>query len=133
MPVHARSANNAVSQVLSADEQAREKPVPKGISVSLAVSAVLLAFAVPAAADTFRCGSALIRVGDAQTYVRAKCGEPTSQETITEEVRAVVPRGGTNVVGTATRYIWRYSRSSRQFPAVLTFEGGKLKKLEFEK
>jgi hypothetical protein len=107
--------------------------MPKGRAASLAGSVVLLAFALPTAADTFRCGSALIRIGDAQTYVRAKCGEPTSKETITEEVRAVVPRGGTNVVGTATRYIWRYRRSSRQFAAVLTFEAGELKKLEFEK
>jgi hypothetical protein len=38
-----------------------------------------------------------------------------------------------HVVGTATRYIWRYRRSSRQFAAVLTFEAGELKKLEFEK
>jgi hypothetical protein len=110
----------------------RRKLMAKGRAVSLAASVVLLAFALPAAADTFRCKSALIRVGDAQTYVLAKCGEPTSKETITEEVRAVVPRGGTNVVGTATRHIWRYQRS-RQFPAVLTFEAGVLKKLEFEK
>jgi hypothetical protein len=94
---------------------------------------VFLAFALPVSADTFRCGSALIREGDAQTHVRAKCGEPTSKETITEDVRAVGRLGGTNVVGTASRDIWRYRRSSRQFAAVLTFEGGVLKKLEFEK
>jgi hypothetical protein len=104
-----------------------------GRAVSLAGSVVLLAFALPAAADTFRCGSALIRVGDAQTYVFAKCGEPKSKETITEDVRAVTRFGGTNVVGTASRDIWRYRKSSRQFAAVLTFEGGVLKKLEFEK
>jgi hypothetical protein len=102
-------------------------------AVALAGCVVLLAIALPAAADTFRCRSSLIRVGDSQTYVRAKCGEPTSKEAITEEVRAVVPGGGTNVVGTVTRDIWRYRRSSRQFPAVLTFEAGVLKKLEFEK
>jgi hypothetical protein len=93
----------------------------------------LLTFALPAAADTFRCGSKLIRVGDAQSYVQGKCGEPTSKETITEEIRAVGRLGGTNVVGTASRDIWRYRKSSRQFAAVLTFEGGVLKKLEFEK
>lgn len=104
-----------------------------GRAVALAGVVVFLAFALPAAADTFRCGSALIRVGDAQNYIQAKCGEPTSKETITEEVRAVGRLGGTNVVGTATRDIWRYRRSSRQFVTVLTFQGGVLKKLEFEK
>jgi hypothetical protein len=104
-----------------------------GRTESLAGFVVLLTFALPAMADTFRCKSALISVGDAQTYVQAKCGEPTSKETITEDVRAVTVFGGTNVVGTATRDIWRYRKSSRQFATVLTFEGGVLKKLEFEK
>jgi len=36
-------------------------------------------------------------------------------------------------VGTATRTLWRYKRGAGKFPAVLTFEGGVLKKLEFEK
>lgn len=104
-----------------------------GNAVSLAGLIVLLTAALPAAADTFRCGSALIRVGDAQSYVRTKCGEPTSQETITEEVRAVGQLGGTNVVGTASRDIWRFRKSSRQFVTVLTFQEGVLKKIEFEK
>ena len=120
-------------KLLSANEQATEKLMTTGRAVSLAGVVVLLAYALPAMADTFRCRSALIDVGDTQSYIQAKCGEPTSKETITEEVRAVVPRGGTNVVGTATRDIWRYRKSSRQFAAVLTFEGGVLKKLDFEK
>ena len=94
---------------------------------------VTLAFALPAAADTFRCRSALISVGDEQTYVRAKCGEPTSKETITEDVRAIGPLGGSHRMGTATREVWRYRRSSRQFQTVLTFRDGVLKTLEFEK
>jgi hypothetical protein len=36
-------------------------------------------------------------------------------------------------VGTYTIEIWRYERRPGQFPAVLTFEGGKLKKLEYER
>lgn len=102
-------------------------------SLSLAGWVVLIACASPAMADTFRCKSALIRVGDQQGYVYSKCGEPTSKQTVTEDVRAVGPLGGTNVVGTASKDIWRYSRSSRQFTAVLTFQGGVLKTLEFEK
>jgi hypothetical protein len=33
----------------------------------------------------------------------------------------------------ATKEIWRYDRSPGKFPAVMTFEEGVLKKLEFEK
>lgn len=105
-----------------------------GRSISLAGSGLLLlAFALPAMADTFRCKSAFIRVGDEQSYVYAKCGEPTTKESITEDVVAVVPRGGTKVMGTATRHIWRYKKGSQRFVAVLTFKEGVLKTLEFEK
>jgi len=36
-------------------------------------------------------------------------------------------------VGTTSKDVWRYQRSNGSFPAVLTFEKGVLKKLEFEK
>jgi hypothetical protein len=102
----------------------------KSCRAVLSIAALLLA--TSAHADTLRCGSSLISEGAAQPYVREKCGEPASKMEITEPVMA---RGwaGTQQVGTTTRQIWRYSRSSRKFPAVLTFEGGVLKKLVFEK
>jgi hypothetical protein len=53
---------------------------------------------------------------------------------ITEPVYARNPYGGrASQVGESTKIIWRYQRGQRKFPAVLTFEEGVLKKLEFEK
>jgi hypothetical protein len=102
------------------------------ISIALALAALTL---TPAAhADTLRCGSKLISEGEAQATVRAKCGPPDSEMKVTEPVYARNPSGGrAGQVGESTKIIWRYRRGQRAFPAVLTFEEGVLKKLEFEK
>lgn len=85
-----------------------------------------------ALADTLRCKSALISVGATQGFVAEKCGEPDSKATLTDPIRVVTP-GGSFENGTVSRDVWRYRRGSGSFPAVLTFEGGVLRKLVFEK
>jgi hypothetical protein len=94
---------------------------------------VAAAATTPALADTLRCGSSLIKEGDTAGYVAAKCGEPGSKQTFTEPVRARRANGTSYEVGTTSKDVWRYKRGAGQFPAVLTFEKGVLKKLEFEK
>ena len=98
----------------------------------VAVTAALV-IAAPAFADTLRCGSSLIKEGDTQGYVQEKCGEPESKQTYTEPVYARRENGSSYEVGTTSKDVWRYKRSNGSFPAVLTFEKGVLKKLEFEK
>jgi hypothetical protein len=94
---------------------------------------IAAAGATPALADTLRCGSSLIKEGDTQGYVEEKCGAPASKQTYTEPVLARRENGTTYEVGTTSKDIWRYKRSSGSFPAVLTFEKGVLTKLEFER
>jgi hypothetical protein len=94
---------------------------------------VTAAAAAPAFAETLRCGSSLIQEGDTQGYVQDKCGEPDSKQTYTEPVYARRENGTSYEVGTTSKDVWRYKRGSGSFPAVLTFEKGLLKKLEFEK
>jgi Protein of unknown function (DUF2845) len=87
-----------------------------------------------ARADTLRCGSKLVAPGETATEVLAKCGKPTSVTVIKEPIRARNAQGGgTRVVGETHVEIWRYERGSREFPALLKFEEGVLKVLEFEK
>ena len=93
---------------------------------------VVMGMTSPAWADTLRCKNALISVGATQGFVAEKCGEPDSKATLTEPIRVVTP-GGSFLNGTASRDVWRYRRGSGKFPAVLTFEEGVLRKLEFEK
>jgi hypothetical protein len=94
---------------------------------------LIATIATPALADTLRCNSSLIQEGDTAGSVAEKCGEPSSKETFTEPVYARRQNGTTYEVGTTSKEVWRYKRGPGKFPAVLTFEKGVLKKLEFEK
>lgn len=101
--------------------------------ITAVIPLIFAAASAPAFADTLRCGSSLIQEGDTQGYVQDKCGEPDSKQTYTEPVYARREDGTTYEVGTTSRDVWRYKRAPGSFPAVLTFEQGLLKKLEFEK
>jgi len=103
------------------------------MNTSLTAFLIATCICLPAAADTMRCGSSLISEGATQGEVLQKCGEPDSRAQISEPIYATRPNGTTYVVGTTSQEVWRYQRRSGQFPANLTFEGGVLKKLEFEK
>jgi hypothetical protein len=100
-------------------------------SVLLALAALTLATA--ARADTLRCGKYLIAEGASQAEVGAKCGAPDQEMNVTEPTYAFNRDGYRYQTGTSTKLIWRYQRAPGKFPAVLTFEEGVLKKLEFEK
>jgi hypothetical protein len=104
-------------------------------SVSVAILALCAAVcgASLARAETLRCGSRLVAPGETATEVLAKCGKPTSVTVIKEPIRARNATGGTRIVGETHVEIWRYDRGSGKFPALLKFEEGVLKVLEFEK
>jgi hypothetical protein len=95
--------------------------------------AAALWVAAPARADTLRCGSSLISTGALQGYVRERCGAPQSATEVSEPIIARGLNGARYVAGTATKQVWRYSRRPGDFPAVLTFEAGVLKTLEFDR
>ncbi len=75
-------------------------------------------------ADSFRCGTYLIREGILAADVIARCGEPTSVSSVTEPVLARRSDGTTYQVGTTTKEFWIYDRGSRLFPVRLTIEKG---------
>ena|SRR5689334_14044800 len=101
-------------------------------SVVLALAALTLA-TTAAHADTLRCGKYLIEEGASQAEVGSKCGAPDQEMNVTEPTYAFNREGYRYQTGTATKIVWRYQRAPGKFPAVLTFEDGVLKKLEFEK
>jgi len=103
------------------------------IRIAAVATLFIASAAAPAFAETLRCGSVLVTEGDTQGYVQEKCGEPQSKQTYTEPVMARRADGTAYEVGTTSKDVWRYQRSNGSFPAVLTFEKGVLKKLEFEK
>ena len=98
-----------------------------------ALAAAWLLQAVPAHAQSMRCGNSLIEPGATMSEVLKKCGEPQSRMQITEPVRARRPNGTTYVVGTTTSEVWRYDRGYGKFPVLLTFAEGTLERMEFER
>ena len=80
--------------------------------------------------DTMRCGNALITVGMVGPQVVAKCGQPKDKDVTDAPQRVRRSNGTRGVVGTVRIERWTYDRGYGQFPALLTFEGGKLRSIE---
>jgi hypothetical protein len=80
--------------------------------------------------DSIRCGNALITVGMVASQVTAKCGEPKDRSVTQVPQRVRRSNGTSAVTGTVSVERWTYDRGYGQFPALLTFEEGKLKSIE---
>lgn len=91
-----------------------------------------LAVLAPAAAscDEFRCGQWLVSSETSVADLVKKCGEPTSRQVSTEDVRAHAAGGGTQKLGTVPREVWRYNGSSRAEAMVVTIVDGKIESIE---
>ena len=68
-------------------------------------------------ADTFRCGTGLVRPGDTSFEVLKKCGPPASQQQIS---------------GANERFVeqWYYEPGPTEFTRILTFAGTRLVNIE---
>jgi hypothetical protein len=98
-------------------------------SASLAAAACVAGSA--SAQDQMTCRNSIVRVGMTSSEIAAKCGEPKDKSVENVPVRATnARRGTTNVTGSVTVERWTYDRGSGRFPALLTFEDGKLKSIE---
>jgi hypothetical protein len=96
------------------------------------VLATLLLYAGAADAyGTLRCKGRIIDVGDLQAEVLALCGEPTKRATSKFPVRAATRSGFTRFIGYSTAEQWTYSRGWGKFPAVLFFDDGRLRRIEY--
>jgi hypothetical protein len=80
--------------------------------------------------DSVNCGNALITIGMVGSEVIAKCGEPKDKNVTEVPQRARRSSGASVVVGAVRVERWTYDRGYGQFPALLTFEDGKLKSIE---
>jgi len=87
-----------------------------------------------ATADTLRCGSSLIQVGDDAFSVIAKCGKPTERMTLSEPVYASSGDGGMFPTGAvALTELWHYDRGAGQFPVILKISDGVVQSIHFVK
>ena len=80
--------------------------------------------------DPLRCGGQLVTVGMIAPQIVAKCGEPQTKEVEDVPVRVRGRNGAVTSSGTTRVERWTYDRRDGTFPALLTFEEGKLKSIE---
>jgi hypothetical protein len=78
----------------------------------------------------WRCSSVIISRGDTRAEVLDKCGEPSGRETVTEPRYVRNANGSMRQMGVVTYEIFTYEGSHR-IPVRLTFEEGKVSKLEY--
>jgi hypothetical protein len=84
-----------------------------------------------AAADVMRCRSGrLINVGMVDAEIIGICGNPKSRTSQDVPVRARGAGGGAVVVATTRVERWTYDRGQGEFDAVLSFEDGKLVRID---
>ena len=94
---------------------------------------LLLFLEAPARAaevPNWRCSNVLISRGDAPDRVLDKCGEPSGRETVTEPMYARNANGSMRQIGTVERVRWTY-RASNRIPVQVTFEEGKVSRIEY--
>ena len=83
------------------------------------------------AEDTIRCRNGrLVNVGMTATEVSEKCGDPKSRTVEEIPVNARLPNGAVRQTGTTHAERWIYARGQGQMDAMLTFEDGKLKRID---
>jgi uncharacterized protein DUF2845 len=91
-------------------------------------------FATTAQADNFRCGKWVATTDLTPTDLLAKCGEPASRATRTEDV--MVRNANTGLMyksGEQTIELWTYDRGTTASPMVITIVDGRIKSIERKK
>ena len=83
------------------------------------------------AEDTIRCRNGrLVDVGMTASEVSSRCGNPTSRTVEEIPVLARLPTGAVKQTGTTQAERWIYARGQGQMDAMLTFEDGRLLRIE---
>ena len=94
------------------------------------VAAGLLSFGA-SAQDSMRCRNGrLINVGMTAEDVSSRCGDPKSRTIEQIPVQARLPTGAVRQTGTTEAERWIYGRGQGQVDAMLTFEDGKLLRID---
>jgi Protein of unknown function (DUF2845) len=99
------------------------------IKLTLALSGAGFLYTQACAAETLRCGWALIQPGDDAEYVLEQCGDPgpASDEATSNGAISVYPMGITRLDR------WRYHRGPGLFPAVVIIAAdGRVADIQFD-
>lgn len=86
------------------------------------------------AADAYgslRCQGRIIDRGATMAQILALCGPPETRIIEEVPVRARTAAGFSRFIGIAQTEYWEYDRGWGRFPAVLWFQDGKVKRIEY--
>lgn len=99
-----------------------------------ALALLVLVCSSAAQAETFRCGKWIASTDLSVAELLARCGEPASRETRTEEVLARSRNhGGMYKTGEIVIETWTYDRGTQAPPVVVTIVDGRIKSIERRK
>ncbi len=87
-------------------------------------------FALPASADSFRCGGELVRAGMEAKDIRDKCGPAAKTRIIEKPVMATLSNGQKIRRGTEITVLWYYDRGPNQYIARVTIRGSTAEKID---
>ena len=91
---------------------------------SLVLAAALLLPIAASADETFRCGKWIVSSAMTVAELTGKCGEPTSRESRTEDVKARNNNVGLMMkVGETTVETWTYERGANPAMVVIIVDG----------
>ena len=95
-----------------------------------AVLALMLG-AMPAGADSFRCGQRIATAEMSVQELLAACGEPSNRSVEVVDISGPNVHGAGNVKrGTSTIEKWTYDRGSQSFDMVVTIVDGVIKGID---
>jgi len=104
------------------------------MKIPVRLGALALVLTVDASAESFRCGKWIIDADTPLSELKAKCGEPNSRTSRTEDVRAPNQyTGGNTKVGETIIETWTYDRGTQSAPMVVTIVDGRIKSIERRK
>lgn len=93
-------------------------------------TAVALLLGTAHADETIRCGSWVVDSSATVEELVRKCGEPSSKDSVVQDVRARNADGTTRVVGTTVTEYWTYERGTRALAIVVTIVDGRIRSIE---
>jgi hypothetical protein len=104
-------------------------PPPRPLLVAATLLLVAVAAAVPASADSLRCGTRLVSEGDTRVQVEARCGAPADIIRRTRLAAPVIWRHGRRYrIGNGDIEIvveeWTYNLGPHRFMRRVRFEDG---------
>jgi len=106
------------------------------VAAAVAIAALLLVRS-PARAQALSCGRALVLPGASAAEVLRKCGAPTSRQSLARGAAASSrapsrrDRSARSSAGGRGAEVWTYDAGSRQLVRYLTFDRGRLVRIDF--